>query len=104
MPNGHGGYPWMGSPLLLAVALLILVLLPFDPDSGHGRARPMLAAVIGVVFGCRVAYHLHRRSTDAYGGAYTDPDNVRRARIVYAGACVLYGALGGYLAHLLAEL
>ena len=94
----------MGGPLLLAVALLVLLLIPLDPGSSHAAARPLLAAAIGVLLGCRVSYHLHMRKLDAYGGAYTDPAKFRRARAKYIGMCVVYGAVGGYLAHLLAEL
>lgn len=94
----------MGGPLLLAVALFVLLLIPLDPGSSHAAARPLLAAAIGVLLGCRLAYHLHMRALDAYGGAYTDPEKFRRARRRCMIMCVVYGKAGGYLAHLLAEL
>ena len=93
----------MGGPILLAVALMVLLLLPLDPASSPARARPLVAAVLGVLLGCRVAYHLHMRGADAYEGAYTDPANFRKARTRYMAMCVVYGAAGGLLAHLLAE-
>jgi len=99
MPNGHGGYPWMGGPILLAIGFLILLFLPLASDSAFARARPMLGLVVAGVFGCRLAYHLHMRRADAYGGGYTDPDAYRRARRRYALACVGYSAAAVYVAH-----
>jgi hypothetical protein len=93
----------MGSPLLLAVALAVVLLLPFDPASSHATIRVPLATALGVILGCRLAYHLHMRRADAYDGAYTDPAKFRGARIRYTTMCVLYGAILGYLAHWAAE-
>ena len=103
MPNGHGGYPWMGGPVLLAIAFAVLLFLPADPASVHGRAIPLLCLVIAAVFGCRLAYHLHMRKADDYGGAYTRPEVFRRARLTYLAACVVYAAVAVYLAHLAVE-
>ncbi|MEX2179286.1 MAG: hypothetical protein WD801_11280 [Gemmatimonadaceae bacterium] len=103
MPNGHGGYPWMGGPILLALTFLVLLFLPLDAQSVAGRARPLVSLVVAGLFGCRLAYHLHMRRADAYGGGYTDPAAFRRAKRRYAAACVGYAVVSVYLAHLAAE-
>jgi hypothetical protein len=103
MPNGHGGYPYMGSPLLLALAFAVLLFLPFDPASAHGRAIPLLLLVIAGFFGCKLAYHLHLRAADSYGGGYTEPAAYRGAKVRYRVACVVYSIVAVYLAHLAVE-
>ena len=99
MPNGHGGYPWMGGPFLLLVLFLAVLFLPIDPESSLSGAREIAGIVIGAFFGCGVAYHLHMRHADAYDGAYTNSDTRKRARTRYLVACVVYGAVGAWLAH-----
>lgn len=99
MPNGHGGYPWMGGPLLLLLAFLGLLFFPVDPHSAGGGAVSVLALGAAGLFGCRLAYHLHMRRADAYGGGYTAPDAYRRARIRYGVACFVYAVIAVYLAH-----
>lgn len=93
----------MGGPVLLAIAFLVLLFLPVDPASAHGRAVPLLCLVIAGAFGCRVAYHLHMRRADDYGGAYTRPEVYRRTRLTYLGLCVVYAVVAVYLAHLAVE-
>ena len=103
MPNGHGGYSYMGGPLVLALAFALLLFLDLNPDSLAGRARPLLVLAVAGWFGCKLAYHLHFRRLDEYGGAYIDPDARRRGRTRYGVACVVYGAASVYLAHLALE-
>jgi steroid 5-alpha reductase family enzyme len=105
MPNGHGGYPWMGGPALLLVAFLVVLFLPIDPASSHGQARELVGLVLAALFGCRMAYHLHMRTADAYGGGggYTDPAAFRRARLRYRVLCVVYAAVAIVLGHLALE-
>jgi len=103
MPNGHGGYPWMGGPILLGIVFLILLFLPLDPRSVLGGTRVILSLLVAGIFGCRLAYHVHMRSADAYEGAYTDPAAFRRARRRYLIACVVYSVTAVYVAHLILE-
>lgn len=103
MPNGHGGYPFMGGPVLLLIAFLVVLFLPVDPGASHAGAIEILGLVVAAMFGCRLAYHLHMRKADGYGGAYTDPDKYRTARTRYWIACVVYGAIAVFLAHLAME-
>lgn len=93
----------MGSPLLLATIFVVLVFLPVNPHSAAGRGLPLLALLVAGLFGCKLAYHMHMRAADNYGGAYTDPAAHRRARIHYLTACVAYSVVAVYLAHLALE-
>ena len=99
MPNGHGGYPWMGGPILLLIVFLVVLYLPIDPESSLSGVREIAGIVIGALFGCRVAYHVHMRHADAYEGAYTNSEVRGRARTRYVIACIAYGAIGAWLAH-----
>ena len=53
MPNGHGGYPWMGGPILLLVVFLVVLFLPIDPESSLGGAREIGANSYYYAFGHR---------------------------------------------------
>lgn len=94
----------MGGPVLLLVAYLVLLLLPMDPASSHAAAQELLAITVATLLGCRIAYHLHMRSADAYGGAYTDPAAYRKSRRRTWVMCVIYGVATGYLGHVGFEL
>lgn len=84
MPNGHGGIPRMGTPLLFAVLAALAVALQ----------QPALAAALAAIAGWRLAYHLHFWAADEYGGAYTSAEKYRRAQLRYYGFGVLYAAAG----------
>lgn len=103
MPNGHGGYPYMGGPIALALLFALLLFLNLNPESLAGRARPILALVVAGWFGCKLAYHLHFRRLDEYEGAYIEPEARRRGRSRYRVACVMYAAVSVYLGHLAIE-
>lgn len=49
----------------------------------------MLAALVG----WRLAYHLHMRDADEYGGAYTAPDVYQRAARRYRILAMIYTIL-----------
>ena len=49
----------------------------------------MLAALVG----WRLAYHLHLRNVDDYGGAYAAPEVYRRAAARYRVMAVVYTIL-----------
>jgi hypothetical protein len=77
VPNGHGGAPFLGAPVILLLMFAVVAFVPAFEPLGWGRlAFPALA-------GWRLAYHLHMRSADEYDGAYTDPEAYRRARRRY---------------------
>jgi hypothetical protein len=84
VPNGHGGIPRFGGPIFYAVlaALALAFKLP-----------AAAAAALAAIAGWRLAYHLHFWRADEYSGAYTDPDQYRRARLRYWCLGALY-ALG----------
>jgi hypothetical protein len=68
-----------------------------------GAARAVLGWVwvalclgLAALAGWRLAYHLHMWDADEYGGAYTPPDEYRRARRRYRALAGVYvaGAAG----------
>lgn len=77
MPNGHGGIPFLGAPLLFLVLFGVLAALPLGERLGWGWVAICLA--FAALAGWRLAYHLHLRDADEYGGAYTEPGAYRRA-------------------------
>ena len=85
MPNGHGGIPFLGTPVLLAVAFAVLTRVAHP-------GWPWAAALlwIAALFGWRLAYHLHMRGADEYGGAHMSPEAHQRTRTRYSGIAVAY--------------
>lgn len=91
MPNGHGGAPFLGAPILLAVLFAIFAFLPVRDRLGWAWVG--IGLVLAALAGWRLAYHLHMRDADEYGGAYTAPDAYRRAARRYWLLAVLYTVL-----------
>ena len=80
MPNGHGGIPWFGSPILLLVVLSALAWLRFS----HDAAWTLYAAhPIAALFAWRFAWHLCLYRPTEYGGGYTSDEEMRKARARY---------------------
>lgn len=90
MPNGHGGYPFLGAPILYAVLFAILAWLPLGGALWLGWARVAVCLWLAALVGWRLAYHLHLRQADNYGGAYTAPQRYRSAKLRYWVFAVLY--------------
>ena len=88
MPNGHGGVPFLGAPVLLAVLFAVAVFLPLREALGWTWVAVCLA--LAALAGWRLAYHLHMRDADEYDGAYTPNDAYRRAARRYQLAAVTY--------------
>ena len=78
MPNGHGGAPFLGAPIVFALLFLAIVFVP--PGNVPGWVRVSVALGFAALAGWRLAYHLHLRDADEYDGAYTEPDAYRRAQ------------------------
>jgi hypothetical protein len=94
MPNGHGGYPYMGSPLLLLLLIAIVLFAGREgSETNAALVRPVLALALALLFGWRLAYHLHKRQLDAYGGAYESADERRRASRRFRLFAILYGGI-----------
>ncbi len=91
MPNGHGGVPFLGYPVFLAVMFAIFAGLPLEAPLGW--AWVSICLVLAALTGWRLAYDLHMRGADEYGGAYTPPDAYRRASRRYRLLAVAYAVL-----------
>ena len=91
MPNGHGGIPFLGAPIFFAVLFIVFAALPFKDRLGWAWVGICLA--FAALAGWRLAYHLHMRAADEYGGAYTDPGAYRRAARRYWILAVPYTVL-----------
>jgi len=87
VPNGHGGAPFLGAPVILLAMFAVTAFVPAFEFLGWGRLA--LAALAG----WRLAYHLHLRHADEYEGAYTNPETYRRARRRYWMLAPVYAAL-----------
>jgi hypothetical protein len=91
MPNGHGGVPFLGAPIVFAIMFATCAGLP--PKAQFGWAWVGICLVLAALVGWRLAYDLHMRDADEYGGAYTRPDVYRRAAQRYWILTVVYTVL-----------
>ncbi|MBI1746880.1 MAG: hypothetical protein HYR55_09875 [Acidobacteria bacterium] len=90
MPNGHGGIPRFGSPILLLLALLGYMALSRSVDSLWASAPGYL---IGALFGWRLSWHIHLYDAMEYEGAYTSEEVKKRTKRRYRMGWLLYTTL-----------
>jgi hypothetical protein len=93
MPNGHGGIPHFGSPVLLALMFFAGAFWPLAPDAALQWARFAVCLALAALAGWRFAYHLHMWRAEEYSG-YMSPEEYRRAARRYAGFAAVYATLG----------
>lgn len=85
MPNGHGGIPKYGSPILLVVLLGGWILV-VDKENPWYMFRFVLAAVLG----WRLAWHIFMYDLMEYGGHYQDKNIINKARTKYSVAAIIF--------------
>jgi hypothetical protein len=90
MPNGHGGTPFLGAPLLFAVMFTVVAWLPPTARQQLGNGWIAICLLLAALFGWRLAYHLHMWHADEYDGAYTPTDVYRRAFRRYLVLALVY--------------
>jgi hypothetical protein len=90
MPNGHGGIPWFGSPVLLGAATVITVWFESKWSTGW---LVVLAFALSLLFAWRFAFHLHMWDVAGYGGGYTSDDEMRHAKKRFRIGIVIYSAI-----------
>lgn len=86
MPNGHGGIPRLGSPVLMMLGAVLSVW--------WFREKPhTVPMILAYGFGCavawRLAFHLTMWHVSEYGGHYVSDDEKRTARRRYIPLTVL---------------
>lgn|SRR5574341_727227 len=86
MPNGHGGVPYMAGPVLFLILCVVAALL----KQRFGWAAVAASVAFAGLAGWRLGYYLHFWDADEYDGAYTRPDEYRRARRRYFAFGALY--------------
>jgi hypothetical protein len=91
MPNGHGGVPFLGTPIFFTVMYAAFAGLPLKDRLGWVWVAIFL--VFAALAGWRLAYHLHTWDADEYGGSYTEPDVYRRAKGRYRVLAMVYTVL-----------
>lgn len=91
MPNGHGGVPFLGTPIFFSVMFATFAGLPLKDRLGW--AWVAICLVFAALAGWRLAYHLHMWDADEYGGSYTEPDVYRRAEGRYRVLAMVYTVL-----------
>ena len=80
MPNGHGGLPRFGAPVLLGI---VTALLLWWFSATAAIIPQILMYLSAVLCGWRLAFHLTMWDAMQYGGAYTEGADMRRARRNY---------------------
>jgi hypothetical protein len=68
MPNGHGGVPYFGGPVVLAMMFAFLMWLPFAEGGWLAWTRFGVCMILAAAIGWRVAYYIHMYGADEYGG------------------------------------
>jgi len=90
MPNGHGGIPFLGAPVLLAALVVAAVAIPVEHPSPLGYVRVAASVVLAATCGWRLAYHIHMRAADDYGGAHTEEAEFAKSRRRYRVLSIIY--------------
>ena len=98
MPNGHGGVPRFGSPVLLLGLLAVVV---FGGASDATAWRDWLVYALAGLFGWRFAWHLWMYPVMEYGGAYASEQELATALRRYRIGAVAFAALALAAAYLL---
>jgi hypothetical protein len=97
MPNGHGGIPHYGSPILYAILFFVAVFYPLAADPWLQWARAALCLLLAALAGWRLAYHLHMWDADALQGYAPEEayrHDLRRYRVFATAYAVLTTGLG----------
>jgi hypothetical protein len=69
MPNGHGGVPYFGGPILFSILFAIITSLPVGNDGWLAWPRVGICLLLAAAIGWRLAYYFHMYDADDYGGA-----------------------------------
>jgi hypothetical protein len=93
MPNGHGGVPYFGGPILFSILFAIITSLPVGNDGWLAWPRVGICLLLAAAIGWRLAYYFHMYDADDYGGAYTPADVYRQASRRYWITAPIYAAL-----------
>jgi len=96
MPNGHGGVPRFGYPVLLGIATVLLVWWYRATASVIPQVLVYLSSGL---FGWRLAFHLTMWGVMEYGGGYTSKEDMAKAKRKYLVAAVILiplSIVGGY--------
>ena len=87
MPNGHGGAPRFGAPLLLLLGLGVVLVRRMTFGLTWGWLVPYFLAAL---LGWRLAFHVHMWDAMEYGGAMTPPAAMARAGRRYLLGTIAY--------------
>ena len=101
MPNGHGGIPWFGRPLLYAIGFAILAWRPVAGQGTPGWIRVAICLALAALIGWRVAFGRHMWHATEYDGAYTPNDAFNRAQRRYRIAAPIYALVAVCAAYAL---
>jgi hypothetical protein len=97
MPNGHGGIPHFGSPILFGLMFCAALFWPLAPDAALQWTRVWICVVLAALVGWRLAYHLYMWRAEEYSG-YMTPEEYRRAIRRYAGFAAAYAIVAAVAA------
>jgi len=92
MPNGHGGIPRYGAPVLLA---LLFTCVHLTRPPGHSVFFNVLELVLILLFCRRLAWHLAMWRVSEYDGAYVSGEERGRASVRSWLLMVLFMAAAG---------
>jgi len=96
MPNGHGGIPRFGSPVLIFLVTFLFVWWARSTAS----VLPQVLSVIGAgIFGWRLAFHMTMWGALEYDGRYSFKQQIKNSKRNYFIARLLLMPLAILLAY-----
>jgi hypothetical protein len=84
MPNGHGGIPRYGSPIILLIVFIVLFVL-----KEHVPLYNYLKYILALLLAWRLAWHVAMYPAMEYGGHYTSEEDLRSAKRKYGIALIV---------------
>lgn len=94
MPNGHGGIPKYGSPILLLIGYVILAWHYLAKD--HTWAI-YVAYLVSILFGWRLSYHMHMYDAMEYGGAFSSEEKLKVSTVKYKKYSIIFIMMGIFI-------
>lgn len=100
MPNGHGGVPRFGAPILLWGLGSVLYLSEWLANTAY--YRPVLLG-LAAGFAWKLAEHTHYWHVLQYGGSRVTPEEATQARVKMVVGSLVYAMIAGFFVLVLTD-
>ena len=94
MPNGHGGIPWMGSPILIGIILGVVVSVTQKIDQElYVILGKFVSYFLAILFSWRLSSHFFMWGVTEYDGAYVKEEEIEVAKKKYLIATIVLSVI-----------